>query len=158
MIIVLGIALYVFKNISSVQPTLVVEQEIDDIIAPEMIAQKEKEKELMKEAIVLRSGSFLKIDAVHKGIGEAIIFDTSEGQLLKFEDFKVTRGPDLFVYLSKNTNIKDTKDLGEFISLGRIKSNKGTQMYNLPDNADEYNSIVIWCRAFGVVFSVAELK
>ena len=102
---------------------------------------------------------FVEIDFVHKGTGEAIILDTSDGQILKFKNnFKVTRGPDLFVYLSKNTNIDETKELGEFISLGKLKSSKEEQIYLLKENVDDYYSVVIWCRAFGVLFSVAELN
>lgn len=104
------------------------------------------------------SGSFVDIDLIHKGSGKAVVLNTDQGVVLKLEEFKVTPGPDLFVYLSKNKNIKETQELGEFISLGKLKSYSGEQMYNLPANYKEYNSVVIWCRAFGVLFSVAELQ
>jgi hypothetical protein len=108
--------------------------------------------------IPIKVGSFNEIDFIHKGSGEALIFaDINGAPLLRLENFEVTRGPDLYVYLSKNTNIKDT-GLGEFESLGVLKSSKGNQNYNLPSDYENYNSVVIWCQAFGVLFSHAELK
>ena len=109
------------------------------------------------EAKILRQGTFNEIDIVHKGSGKAVALETDSGKILKFENFKVTNGPDLFVYISKNVNVEEN-GLGEFVSLGSLKSSEGEQSYNLPENIEEYKSVAIWCRAFGVLFSEAELK
>lgn len=104
-------------------------------------------------------GSFTEIDAIHKGSGKAIIFpSTAEGPTLRLESFDVTRGPDLYVYLSKNANVRSSSDLGEFYNVAKLKSSKGNQNYQLPENYSDYNSVVIWCQAFGVLFSSANLQ
>ena len=107
---------------------------------------------------VVRQGNFVDGDAVHKAAGQAKVLKTPEGNLLKFENFSVLKGPDVFVYLSKNPNAEADKKPGEFVSLGRLQNHTGDQVYKLPANADEYKSVVIWCRAFGVTFAAANLK
>jgi hypothetical protein len=108
---------------------------------------------------VIREGVFTEIDVVHKGSGKAIVYpETTDGPILRLENFVVTRGPDLSVYLSKNTDIKSSSELGESVSLGALKSSQGNQNYKLPANHAEYKSAVIWSQAFGVLFSAATLK
>jgi hypothetical protein len=105
-----------------------------------------------------KKGTFTETDIIHKGSGEALIYPNAKGgPTLRLQNFSVTRGPDLYVYLSKNTNIKDN-GMGEFTNLGKLKSSKGNQNYSLPEDWKNYNSVVIWCKAFGVLFSEAELK
>ncbi len=49
----------------------------------------------------LKSSEFQDADSFHKGTGVAIIYMGVDGtRLLRFEDFKVTNGPDLPVLLS----------------------------------------------------------
>lgn len=113
----------------------------------------------MKKDGISRQGSFTEIDLVHKASGLALIYpETATGPTLRLQDFSATRGPDLYVYLSKNTNITSSDQLGEFYSLGQLKSSKGNQNYALPANHQDYKSVVIWCQAFGVLFSSATLK
>jgi hypothetical protein len=103
-------------------------------------------------------GYFTEIDLIHKGSGRALIYPTAKGgPTVQLNNFAVTRGPDLYVYLSKNTAIKE-KGLGEFTNLGKLKSSKGNQNYLLPADWNEYHSVVIWCKAFGVLFSEAALN
>lgn len=105
--------------------------------------------------VVLRSGMFVDGDAIHRGSGTASIVDDGEQVLLVFgDDVSITPGPDLFVYLSPKG---PGDDLGEFVSLGTLTANTGAQAYVLPDNIDDYRTVVIWCRAFSVTFATAEL-
>lgn len=115
--------------------------------------------EVPQDTTAIKRGSFKKVDPLHGGSGEAVVYATDEGPIVSLEDFSVTTGPDLFVYLSKNEDLKGTfADVGDFVSLGKLKKNKGNQIYALPTNYEEYRSVVIWCRAFGVHFSSADLK
>ena len=101
------------------------------------------------------SGMFVDGDSLHSGTGTARISMSSEGPVLTFsEDFKVTNGPDLFVYLSPNA---PGEGLGDFASLERLKSTTEAQAYNAPADYTKYKSVVIWCRAFNVTFATAEL-
>src|SRR5690606_33424221 len=116
-------------------------------------------EEALKEQFVTRQGMFTEIDLIHKGSGLALIYpETAEGPILRLENFNVTRGPDLHVYLSRNADVKSTADLGSYHDLGPLKSSKGNQNYQLPSNHEGFKSVVIWCRAFGVLFSSATLQ
>lgn len=112
-----------------------------------------------------RQGTFVKIDPIHKGIGTVYLLpnrlgdETRESMLIFGDDVKITQGPDLWVYLSANGNIKK-EGLGEFIDLGLMKGNKGGQTYMIPSpiaDLARYRSTVIWCKQFSVLFSFATL-
>ena len=98
-----------------------------------------------------------------KGSGTANLYALPNGKhVVRFEDFRTTNGPDLFVYLAKHpspTTAGDVTD-GGFLSLGKLKGNVGNQNYPIPAGTDvtEYGSVVIWCELFGVLFSPAALS
>ena len=94
------------------------------------------------------------IPSAHEVSGKALILDAPEGKVLRFEDFETVNGPDLFIYLSSDLTNDD------FIDLGEIKATKGNVNYILPENIDleKYNKVLVWCRAFRVLFSYTELK
>jgi hypothetical protein len=48
----------------------------------------------------------------------------------------------------------------EFVSLGKLKANNGNQNYDIPENTDleKYSKVLIWCKAFGVLFGNADLS
>lgn len=148
------IGIYVYNNISA-EPERVVEQIEEPILINEM-----KKDEAEVKNVVLKRGEFIRIDKIHYASGEAVVEKDSQGKVvLKFKNFKAADGPDLFVYLSKNKEINTIKkDLGEIVSLGELKNIQGEQTYNLPDDYNDFNSVVIWCRAFDVNFSSADLN
>lgn len=106
----------------------------------------------------VKQGSFIELDTVHKGSGTATVFKSGQGAVLKLENFKVTDGPDLYVYLSKNKNIEQDKKSGEFVSLGKLQKIDGDQTYTLPPNYEEFAGVSIYCQAFKTPFSVAAFK
>lgn len=102
-------------------------------------------------------------EVAHPAKGTATVYKLPDGKhILSFTDFEVSNGPDVVVYLSslEDANDNDTVKNSKFITLGSIKGNIGDQNYELPDDLDlnEYNSVVIWCKRFGVNFAVAPLK
>lgn len=104
------------------------------------------------------SGEFKDADSFHRGSGKATVYVLPNGKrLLRFEDFSVTNGPALSVYLVKSAD--GNVDSG-FLDLGKLKGNKGSQNYDIPADTDlsSYGSVVIWCVPFGVTFSVAPLQ
>ena len=108
-----------------------------------------------------RSGNFRDADSFHKGSGTATIYRSSDGKnLLRLEDFRVTNGPELHVLLVPNANPESSDDVEGYLGLGKLKGNIGNQNYFLPDGEDGsgYGSVVIYCRPFHVVFSVATLN
>jgi hypothetical protein len=102
------------------------------------------------------SGQFMGVgDGIHDAEGIAKQINLEDGrQFVRFENFKVTNGPDLFVYLATD------KSASDFVDLGKLKANNGNQNYQIPSGTDlsKYNTVVIWCKAFSVLFGSAELK
>lgn len=49
--------------------------------------------------------------------------------------------------------------MGQFLDLGELKGNVGSQNYEIPAGTDLsiYNSVVIYCQPFHVVFATATL-
>lgn len=113
-----------------------------------------------------RRGTFVKLDPIHKGLGTVYLLPNitesknTQTLLIFSEDTKITNGPDLWVYLSKNIDIKK-EGLGEYLDLGLIKGNKGGQLYIIEKDIAalrEYRSAIIWCKQFSVLFTFATLS
>ncbi|HET7242593.1 MAG TPA: DM13 domain-containing protein [Nitrososphaeraceae archaeon] len=93
-------------------------------------------------------------DEFHNAEGVAKIIQLADGtDILRLENFKATNGPDLYVYLSTD------KTNADIVNLGRLKGNIGNQNYLIPAGTDitKYNTALIWCRAFSVIFGSAQL-
>ena len=111
---------------------------------------------------VIAQGRFVDADAIHKGSGQATLYQLPDDRhLVRFEEFRTTNGPALVVYLSKHPSPMSASDVtdGGFVALGKLKGNVGNQNYEIPEGTDiaEYNSVVIWCELFDVLFSPASL-
>jgi hypothetical protein len=93
-------------------------------------------------------------DGFHNAEGVAKIIQLADGtDILRLENFKATNGPDLYVYLSTD------KTNADIVNLGRLKGNIGNQNYLIPAGTDitKYNTALIWCSAFSVIFGSAQL-
>lgn len=127
------------------------------------IEVEEAMTEAMSAATQLKSGSFVDGDAFHQGEGSATIYQLDDGShVLRFENFRVTNGPALFVLVSPHPNPGGRGDISEagYVELARLKGNVGNQNYILPDDLDpdDVNSVIIYCKPFRVVFSTAALS
>ncbi|MBI4117305.1 MAG: DM13 domain-containing protein [Parcubacteria group bacterium] len=134
---------------------------IENRISEELPKTTPSSKEqTLQEPKILKQGNFINADLFHKGSGQAYILEYPDGRkVLRFENFETVNGPDLFVYLSEtSTPTGNLKSLGNFIDLGRLKGNIGNQNYELTENVSSLNSVVIWCKKFGVLFPYAVLK
>lgn len=97
-------------------------------------------------------GPFPIVDTrTHPASGDVRLIRTPEETIVRYENYEGTNGPDLYVYLAKDL------DAEEFVDLGRAKGNKGNINYSVPDDIDidEYQYVMTWCRAFGVLFDYA---
>jgi len=154
------------------------ESTIDEAIPTDAIIQSEMKEDTMMEDTMMEDtmmedtmmedtmmedtmpisfvGTFIGVgDGIHDAQGNAYTIPLEDGSnVLRLENFKSTNGPDLYVYLSTDDNAS------EFINLGELKANKGNQNYEIPDDTDfsKYNKVLIWCKAFGVLFGSAELS
>jgi hypothetical protein len=91
----------------------------------------------------------------HKAQGAAKLIKADGKYYVRFEDdFEVTNGPDLFVYLGKGGRYDPATQLAA------LKGNIGSQNYEIPAsiNAADYDEVWVWCRAFSVAFGKAELR
>lgn len=94
--------------------------------------------------------------------GSATVYRLPDGkQIVRLENFSSTNGPDLFVVLSGSENPdRDGLKANPYLQLAALKGNEGNQNYELPADIDlgQYRSLVIWCRAFDIVFGYAALE
>jgi Electron transfer DM13 len=104
---------------------------------------------------VPRTGSFVGVgDGIHNAEGIAKVIQLQDGNsILRLENLHVTNGPDLYVYLSPD------KSASDFVNIGKLKANNGNQNYEIPAGTDlsKYDTVLIWCRPFSVLFGSAEL-
>ena len=100
------------------------------------------------------SGTFVGVgDGIHDAQGTASVLEADGSRVLRLEDFRSTNGPDLYVYLATDQSASD------YVSLGTLKGNSGNQNYAIPDGTDleKYDEVLIWCKAFGVLFGSARI-
>jgi hypothetical protein len=109
------------------------------------------------EAKVVQTGEIMGADDFHFGRGKALLIQTGPNSYtLRFENFSVRNGPDLFVYLSEDPS---GKRVTETLNLGALKATDGAFNYEIPATIDvsKVKSAVVWCRQFAVLFAHAEL-
>ena len=133
------------------------DRSVDDAMPSSVMESATPAQDLVKAA-----GSFRDADSFHKGSGNAVIYELSSGErILRLDEFRVTNGPDLRVLLAYTPDPESRSDLDEagYHELAKLKGNVGAQNYDIPDTVSlsDVESVVIYCKPFRVVFSVATL-
>jgi Electron transfer DM13 len=104
----------------------------------------------------LATSKFIGVnDGIHNAEGLVKVIPLNDASMiLRLENFRATNGPDLYVYLASDSTASD------FVNLGRLKGNIGNQNYDIPEGTDfsRYDSVLIWCQAFSVLFGSAKLE
>jgi hypothetical protein len=147
------------EQLSDEDRTLLEEQVMEAAVV--VMSEKEMDDAMpANEWVVVASGTFVGADDFHEGAGTAVIFQQGDQRVLRFEAFRVTNGPDLHVILSKNGDPVSSGIGDDYLDLGQLKGNMGNQNYELPSDSDlsEYQSVVIYCVPFHVLFSAASLN
>ncbi len=112
----------------------------------------------------IASGTFIHAnpsDRIHWGKGRVSVFQNT---VFLEPGFEVGAGPDFRVLLVPKAGIRTNADvravLAKSVDLGGLRAFKGSQKYSIPANVNlaEYQSVVIWCRAFSQLISPADLK
>lgn len=82
--------------------------------------------------------------------GEAKIYQEGNQYKVKLDNFTISDGPDLKVYLSKSSTPSD------FVNLGNLTSQT---VYPIPSNVDisEYSHVLIHCQQYNHLFAIATL-
>jgi len=143
------------------QPEVVVEEEMPVMVAKPVPTTPEPVPEpVSQEPTLISSGNFQGADSFHKGSGQAKIIGLADGSsVVRLENFSVTNGPDLRVYLV-NSASPNKDQVKQGLELAPLKGNVGNQNYTVPAGVDPsgYNSVVIYCKPFSVIFSTANLN
>lgn len=108
-------------------------------------------------AVPSLAGQF--VAAEHPTTGEAKIVTENGQRYLEFDSaFRSDDGPDLLVLLHRDRTPSDYNE-SNYVSLGRLQSTNGKQRYAIPTgvSVNDFQSAVIWCRAFNATFGFAPL-
>lgn len=120
--------------------------------AATMTSEVSEEMDNPNAITILRTGEFEGLIG-HQASGIAKVITTSDSVYLRFENFQVTNGPDLRIYLTQGGDVKN-----DGLHVAKLKGSKGNQNYLL-DGIDwkKYDTVVIYCQPFGVHFGQAKL-
>ncbi len=156
-------AVPVSMSMAEVEALMVTASQIETEVAEQMPAMPSGSGQAAEPTVFL-TGQFRDADSFHKGSGTATVYHLGNGSesILRLEEFRVTNGPDLRVLLANVPDPADRDELsaGGYIELEKLKGNVGSQNYEIPESVElsAVQSVVIYCRPFHVVFSVATLS
>ena len=111
-----------------------------------------------------RRGQLQYVDALHNGKGAVVMGVSSllrcgvvgDAYFLRFEDVAITNAPDVHVYLSPDRGGKWNDATSKYV--GALKATNGSFNYDVdPSDAAIYKSVIVWCRAFSVLVTWADL-
>jgi hypothetical protein len=107
---------------------------------------------------VLAIGQLQRVDDLHRGTGPVTLVEVDGKTFVRFENVAIQNGPDLHVYLARGMG--GAYDGGRDLYLGALKATNGSFNYELPGGTPlgDYKSVVVWCRAFTVLFTWADLR
>ena len=108
----------------------------------------------------LKSGAFRAADNTVSATGTAAAIQLEDGsRILRFEQFEVTPGPDLYVILVPKADVLSEADNAGYVNLGVLKGNVGDQNYTIPPDLDLSSdwTAVVWCKDFDHNFGIAPL-
>ena len=108
---------------------------------------------------LISMGELMGADMFHTGSGLVLLVRGPDGSLvLRFQDYEVRNGPDLFIYLTPDPD--GDVHVDGVIELSEIKATSGFVNYEVPADADaeSFRAAVIYCKAFSVTFAVAQFQ
>lgn len=107
---------------------------------------------------VLAIGQLQRVDDLHRGTGPVSLVELDGKTYLRFDNVAIQNGPDLHVYLARGMG--GAYDGSRDLYLGALKATNGSFNYELPAGTSlaDYKSVVVWCRAFTVLFTWADLR
>ena len=120
----------------------------------------EVEGDLTRDAVIITSlpentpsivaGTFMSTSGI-KVTGSAKIYLNGTQNEVRLEDFSVSSGPDLKVYLSKTATPTD------FVNLGNLTA---STVYVIPTQVKigDYKYVLIHCQQYSHLFAVAQLS
>jgi len=100
-------------------------------------------------AVLKYHGSFVPTSGITVAGGVKIYVENNQYTLV-LDDFSISNGPDLKVYLSK----ADTPN--DFVTLGNLTA---ATVYSIPQNVDvsTYSHVLIHCQQYNHLYAIAQL-
>ena len=138
-------------------PSQFFDDEVDEQVAAVAPAAQATDSTSTPRNRRLAAGRFDSVG--HEARGTATAIRLAEGgRVLTLTGFEVDNGPDLRVYLVAGP-ARSEAAVDDYVDLGALKGNKGNQQYAIPRSVDldRYSTVVVWCRAFSVLFARAPL-
>ena len=146
---------------------LVTDTTVNDALAPVPVASAAPSTSGAENGagpVVELRGSFITHE--HDTAGEVRVVRHPDGRRqLELVNLDTSDGPDLRVWLSDQPVKTGTAgwkvfDDGRYVELGKLKGNRGNQVYDIPADADlaALRSVSIWCKRFSVSFGAAALS
>ena len=111
-----------------------------------------------QSAGIAKKGFFKNLNYMSSGSAS---IETKDGKnfIVFGDDFNTPNGPDVVVYLTKNSGPPTREDIKAGIFIGELKSTAGKQVYEIPAGVgiSGIKSVTLHCRAFNVPWSYAPL-
>jgi Electron transfer DM13 len=99
-----------------------------------------------------KQGQFVGFNG-NDAAGKAFVISLGKIAFLRFENFTVTNGPNLHVYMTQGG------DISTGIDLGQLKGSTGDQNYALNGvDTKTYDTVVIYCQPFHIYYAEAKLS
>lgn len=145
---IIGIAILVFAYyaISPFFINIKLDEALPEANQMESKAMEKSQDQIVSVPVVGTTG--------HPASGTARVIEVDGKSYIRYENFKTINGPDLYIYLAKDLDAK------EYVNLGRLRATEGNVNYEVPNDVDvsDYHYVMVWCKAFGVLFNYADLK
>jgi hypothetical protein len=129
----------------------------EDTLAPET----ELAFEPPAGSVILRQGEFITLDVIRGASGKLIIYQLpDQTRVLRLEDFKAVRAPDLRIVFTSNPDPTDVRGVGvDYIDVGALRATVGNQTYSVPASVDFslYPVLVLYSPRYNLVVSTATL-
>ncbi len=129
----------------------------DEPVAQEQVINESESTQPLAQTTTI-SGTFVTAAKPSQGI-VTLVTDNGQSYLEFDAGFRTGNGPDVFILLHRQENPQNY-DQANYVNLGKMENTSGSQRYAIPSevNLDNYKSVAIWCRKFGVTFGYALLN
>lgn len=121
----------------------------DETLAPTKVVDEMVDMDaILEQTGIFEDGPYGSVTGI------ASLYKNTDGSYdLTLDDFKSSNGPDLYVYFSKEVMPV------HFISLGKLTSTNGNQVYHLGETPDvsEYKYVCIHCKKYNHLFGYAKI-
>jgi hypothetical protein len=107
-------------------------------------------------AQISKMGAFTSF--AHNLGGNSILYDSVHSKILRFENYNMNQGPDVYVFLSKANNYSSANVL-KIAKLTKGYSNASINFdVDSSINLDNYRFVLVYCVQYNSLFGYTELK